>query len=508
MPTFLQELIDRLQSLDRRIVIGVTGVIAVLLIWSISYWATRPEWVVLMPGLDLESVGEVTTRLDEERVPYRLQRGGTEIQVNEKDLARTRVLLAQSGIPRKGRPGFELFDQPSWGMTDFTQRVNYRRALEGELERTISQMRGIESAQVHLAIRESTSVFRRNERPAEASVFLKLRTGLRPSGELVEAITFLVAGSVDGLSSESVTVLDDAGRVLSAAIEPGVTSGLTKRQIALQREVENYLEMKAEDLVAEVVGRENVRVRISAVLNFDQIDRTTQAVDPDQQATLREERSEIVPTEGAPGGISTIENTSYEVTRTIERFTGGQGNLRRMTIAVLLNDRFVQGEDGAHYEPRSPEELERVESLVRNAVGFDPTRGDDISVVGIPFDIQPSLIGPDERPGILVRMQTMKWPLLIILGGIIILIVTLQLLRRHRLAQLEAALQDEIDETPALEASDTEELEEEEEEKVLEPVDIRPLVPKELSGHAQILATIDERPENAVRVIRAWLREV
>src|SRR5690625_629290 len=167
MPTFLQELIDRLQSLDRRIVIGVTGVIAVLLIWSISYWATRPEWVVLMPGLDLESVGEVTTRLDEERVPYRLQRGGTEIQVNEKDLARTRVLLAQSGIPRKGRPGFELFDQPSWGMTDFTQRVNYRRALEGELERTISQMRGIESAQVHLAMQES-SVFRRTDRQSEA----------------------------------------------------------------------------------------------------------------------------------------------------------------------------------------------------------------------------------------------------------------------------------------------------------------------------------------------------
>src|SRR5690625_1074423 len=166
MPSFLRDLLERLRS-DRRLVLITVGVGSALLIWGFSYWATRPEWVPLMPGLDLGGVAEVTARLDEERIPYRLERAGSEIKVSEDDLARARVALAQSGTPRQGRPGFELFDQPSWGMTDFTQRINYRRALEGELERTISQMRGIESAQVHLAMQES-SVFRRTDRQSEA----------------------------------------------------------------------------------------------------------------------------------------------------------------------------------------------------------------------------------------------------------------------------------------------------------------------------------------------------
>src|SRR5690625_1047990 len=504
MPSFLRDLLERLRS-DRRLVLITVGVGSALLIWGFSYWATRPEWVPLMPGLDLGGVAEVTARLDEERIPYRLERAGSEIKVSEDDLARARVALAQSGTPRQGRPGFELFDQPSWGMTDFTQRINYRRALEGELERTISQMRGIESAQVHLAMQES-SVFRRTDRQSEASVFLRLRSGFRPGAELVEAVTFLVAGSVDGLASENVTVLDDSGRILSAALEPGVTSGLTKRQVALQREIENYLEAKAEDLVAEVVGRENVRVRIAAVLNFDQVDRTTQLVDPDQQVTLREERSEITPPEGSPSGTSTIENTSYEVSRTIERFTGGQGNLRRMTVAVLINDRLVGEGEEQHYEPRSTEELQRVETLVRNAVGLDPTRGDDISVVGIPFDLRPGLGEPGDRTGLAVVLQTSWKPLLALIASLLGFHVPLRVitfLRGEEPEELEVPAL-EAEETPALEAGIDEE---EEEEEAIEPADLRPLVPTGLIGHEQIKATIDERPENAVRVIRAWLRE-
>lgn len=510
MPTFLRDLIDRLGS-GRRLALVAVGVGTAALIWIFSYWATRPEWVALMPGMGIESAGEVSARLDEANIPYRLERGGSEVRVSERDLARARVLLAQSGVPRQGRPGFELFDQPSWGLTDFTQRINYRRALEGELERTISQMRGIESAQVHLAMQE-TSVFRRSDRQAEASVFLKLRGGIRPGAELVEAITFLVAGSVDGLTSENVTVLDDGGRVLSAAIEPGLASGLTKRQLALQREVEGYLEAKAEELVSEVVGPGNVRVKISAVLNFDRVDRTTQTVDPDQQVALREERSEITPVEGGPGATSTIENTSYEVTRTVERFTGGQGTLRRMTVAVLVNDRVVGEGESQQIEPRSAEELQRVESLVRNAVGLDPARGDEISVIGVAFDERPSLASRDDRGGFLVVLQTLQRPLLGLIAVVLVFIVGLQLVRTLRrpaeeveegeggVAALAAPTEPPSDSEP-------EELEAPEGELALAAADIRPLVPTELSGFAQVRATVAARPENAVRVLRAWMRE-
>jgi flagellar M-ring protein FliF len=456
-----------------------------------------------MPGMTLETVGEVSTRLDEAKIPYRLERGGSDLRVSENDLARARVLLAQAGLPRQGRPGFELFDQQSWGMTDFTQRINYRRALEGELERTIGEMRGIESAQVHLAMQE-TSVFRRSDRSAEASVFLKLRAGVRPGAELVEAIAFLVSGSVDGLTSEKVTVLDDGGRVLSAAIETGLASGLTKRQLALQREVEGYLESKAEDLVGEVVGSGNVRVRISAVLNFDQVDRTTQLVDPDQQVALREERSQITPTEGSPGAASTIENTSYEVTRTVERFTGGQGSLRRMTVAVLVNDRMVGSGETMQSEPRGAEELGRVESLVRNAVGLDATRGDEISVVGVPLEKHVSRVVPADRPGFLVIAHTFHRPILGLIAVVLVFIVALQLIRTVRnpvpVTDL-AVVEQELEDAP----EGLEELEEVEEAPRL--IESKPLTLLELEGQAQVRATVDARPENAVRVIRAWLRE-
>lgn len=504
MPPFLQNLLARFGT-GRGAMLAAVGVGAAILIWLFSYWATRPEWVALLPGLSLDAVGEASARLDEAKIPYRLERGGAELRVSEKDLARARVLLAQSGLPRQGRPGFELFDQPSWGMTDFTQRINYRRALEGELERTISQMRGIESAQVHLAMQE-TSVFRRSERTAEASVFLKLRPGIRPGAELVEAITFLVSGSVDGLTSEKVTVLDDGGRILSAALESGLASGLTKRQLALQREVESYLESKAEDLVGEVVGPGNVRVRISAVLNFDRVDRTTQSVDPDQQVALREERSQITPTEGGTLAASTIENTSYEVTRTVERFTGGQGSLRRLTVAVLVNDRVVGTGDEVSIEPRGAEELQRVETLVRNAVGIDPVRGDEISVVSVPFDGKPTLLPREEGPGFLVVVRDFQRPILGLIALLLVFVVALQLIRTQRrpevagaVAALEAG---EVDE----EVTQPEQLEEPEEERpqLREP---KPLVPLQLYGHAQVRATIEERPENAVRVLRAWLRE-
>src|SRR5690606_29225929 len=211
-------LIERIGG-PRRLLMVLIGLGAVALIWGISYWATAPSWVPLFQGLELRDAGAVATQLDEAGIEHRLDRDGSLVLVREDELARARVLLAQAGVPAAGRPGFELFDQPSWGMTDFTQRVNYRRALEGELERTIRKMQGVEGAEVHLALNEA-SVFRRaQDRPLEASVVLRLRPGVRASSELVEGVAFLVASSVDGLQSENVTVLDDAGRVLSVPAE-------------------------------------------------------------------------------------------------------------------------------------------------------------------------------------------------------------------------------------------------------------------------------------------------
>src|SRR4051812_31420368 len=250
MPDF-SFLVDRLGG-ARRAMVLVVGVAAAGLIFFIAQWAGAPTWVPAFTGVPLESVSSMTDKLDQAGVKYQLERGGADIMVAATDLAKARVALAKGGLPSAGRPGMELFDQPSWGMTDFTQRVNYRRALEGELERTIGKMRGIESAQVHLALHESSS-FRNADKPSEASVVLKLRGGEEPSRDVVQGIAHLVASSVDGLESEHVTVVDDGGRLLSEADDPGV-AGLTSHQLNVQREVEGYLETKAQQLVAQIVG--------------------------------------------------------------------------------------------------------------------------------------------------------------------------------------------------------------------------------------------------------------
>src|SRR5918911_149243 len=284
MTESLQPLLDRVGGPRRAMIIAV-GVGSVALIFGLSRWATAPEWVPAYTGVPLELVGKMTDKLDQADIKYRLDRGGADVMVATSDLARARVVLAREGLPSAGRPGLELFDQPSWGMTDFTQRVNYRRGLE----------------------------------------------------------------------SEHVTVVDDGGRLLSEADDPGV-AGLTSHQLNVQREVEGYLETKAQQLVGQIVGAANAKVQVSATINFDKVERATQSVDPDKQATSTEQRSEVVP--GAQGGAgSTNTATSYENSRSLETFSGAMGNGKPLWGAVLVNEKQPGPADKPQTQPRTAEEL-------------------------------------------------------------------------------------------------------------------------------------------------------
>lgn len=365
--------------------IGTLGVM-----WAVAQWAMAPSMVPIFQGLPMEDVGAIAQRLDEEGIQYTLERGGTSVAVAERDLARARVSLAQEGYPSRGEPGWELFDQAAWGMTDFTQRVNYRRALEGELERTISTMRGVERAQVHLAI-QKTSILKQTGPAAQASVVVALRSGSRPEQAMVEGIASLVAGSVEGMEREHVTILDDSGRLLSTADSEVDNAGLTARQLAIQREMEKHLEDKAYQLVEPVVGAGNITVQVAASLNFDQVGRTVETFDLDQQATLSEDRSEIIPGSEEQGASSLTVNSTFETPRSIETFSRSGAQLERMTVAVVVNDREVEQSGQTISQPRTPEELTRVESLVRNALGVMDERGDAITVVSLPFDNTPIL---------------------------------------------------------------------------------------------------------------------
>jgi flagellar M-ring protein FliF len=514
-------LLDRIGG-PRRAAILLVGLATAGLIFGLSRWATAPVWVPAFAGVPVESVGKMTDKLTEAGIAYRLEKGGAEIQVTAEDLARARVALAREGLPAAGRPGLELFDQPSWGMTDFTQRINYRRALEGELERTIGKMRGIEQAQVHVAMSEN-AVFRRSERPLEASVVLKLAGGESPPADVVRGIAHLVASSVDGLDSEHVTIVDDGGRMLTLDGEDASGAGLSSRQLAVQREVERYLEQKAQAIVGQIVGGANARVQVAAQVNFDRVERTVQAVDPDKQAVATEQRAEVTP--GAQGGsASSNVATSYETTKSTESFSGAIGNVKRLTVAVLVNDRAVPGPRPSAL-PRTAAELARIDTLVRNAVGLDAARGDQLSVVNVAFDA-PAAAPADSTPAdVWTKVATVQKPLMVggaLLAVLVVAVLTLRALRPPKpepapapsapqlaagaaaAAALAAGAGSADESAAALAAGDASR-----QQVLIAGPGGGPIVLHEATNPVrdQVVAIIEQRPEAATRVLRNWLKQ-
>ena len=490
-------LLDKVGGPRRAIILAV-GVVAAGLIFAIAQWASAPTWVPAFTGVPLESVSAMTDKLDQAGVKYRLERGGADLMVAATDLAKARVALAKGGLPNAGRPGLELFDQPSWGMTDFTQRINYRRALEGELERTIGKMRGIDQAQVHLVLHE-TDGFAAGDKPTEASVVLKLKGETDP--ETVKGIAHLVASSVEGLTSDHVTIVNDAGRLLSEAIEANTPTGLTSRQLQMQRELEDYLRGKAEKIVAQMVGMSNLRVQVSAPMSFDQIARTSAAVDPDKQVVAQEQKAEIVP--GAQGGAGqNNSSTTYENTKTTESYVAAPGAIKRLTVAVLVADRTPDPKSKATTgTPRSAAELEQIKELVRSAVGADSARGDVVSVVSVPF--APAVVAPMEAPktDIVRVVQTVQRPLLGVLGLALIAVVALLSLKTLKTNNATDASGAQMLAFPNQNAG------------AMMPqaaLTAGPTIPVVLPTNTmrdKVNSTIEQQPDVAARVVRAWLKE-
>lgn len=518
------QLLDRVGGRQRAMLM-VTGLIVAAGLFGISRWATAPEWVPAFTNQPIETVGQMTDKLQQAGILYKLDHGGTDILVSAGDVARARVTLAKDGLPSAGRPGLELFDQPSWGMTDFTQRINYRRALEGELERTIGKMRGVQAAQVHLALHEQ-STFRQADKPSNASVVLRTG-GAAPAQDVVQGIAHLVASSVDGLSSDHVTVLDDSGRLLSTPMDDGSMASLTNSQLATQREVESYLQNKAEGMVGDIVGPGNARVRVTASLNFDKIERQSELVDPEKQATSTEQKYEITP--GAQGGAASSNvATSYDNSKVTESFSGAIGNVKRLSVAVLVNDRLVPAPANSRnakpsYAARTPAEIARIESLVRSAVGADSARGDMVTVVATHLDGADVTSTQDpEKPGLVERVREFQKPAVSVLAIVAMMVIAMMLVRaiksmpaaghlpeRGQLAlgapqQHGATLGDHRTATSAalhahsgqMDASATS----------LPPA--QPLrFPDDSGTRGRVVATIAAKPEVSARVVRAWLKE-
>ncbi len=373
-------------SPGQRLVVGGTIAAIVVAIIVGVVIASRARYSVLYSGLTPEEAGQVVEKLDQKKIPYKLAGGGGTILVPTGKVYSTRIELASEGFPRSGTVGFEIFDKGTFGMTDFLQKVNYRRALEGELAKTISQMEEVEGVRVHIVVPERT-LFKEDQRPATASVVIKMNPARKLLRRQIEGIAYLVASSVEGLEPSRVTILDSRGNLMTRGFPDD--EGQPADKLELTKSVESYLETKAQSLLDEVLGPGKAVVRVSAVLNFERIEKNIERYDPENAAIRSEERVES--TDGEGGGRSETSVTNYELNRTVERIASEVGNIERLSIAVMVDGTYQEvtnerGETVRQFVPRSDEELQKIASIVKSAVGFDPQRNDYFEIASIAFD--------------------------------------------------------------------------------------------------------------------------
>jgi flagellar M-ring protein FliF len=328
---------------------------------------------------------------------------------------------------------------------------------------------------------------------------LKLKGETDP--ETVKGIAHLVASSVEGLTSEHVTIVNDAGRLLSEAVEANSPTGLTSRQLTMQRELEDYMRTKAEKMVAQIVGNQNMRVQVSAAMSFDHLERTSAAVDPEKQVIAAEQKSDITP--GQQGGAAQNNtSTTYENTKTTESFVAAPGAVKRLTVAVLVADRAPANGKG-NGTPRSAAELAQIETLVRSAVGADSARGDVVSVVSVPF--APVVVAPVEAPktDVVKVMQTAQRPLLGIMGLALIIVIALLSLKSLKSTGAQMSANGQMLALSGGGNAGTAMMHQ-------NAINSGPMTPVMLPTNTmrdKVNSTIEQQPDVAARVVRAWLKE-
>ena len=428
----LQSLLSRLRAVGANFTVGqlaslfVSFAIVVGVVLGSAMWLNKPNYALLFADMDQESVAQVVTRLKSMKVQYELDAGGRSIRVPSSRVDELRLEFTAQGMPASGRIGFEIFDRTSFGATEFVEQVNYRRALEGEIARTINTMSEVAGARVHIAMGKD-SLFG-EKRPAKASVVLKLKDsrGSLPAST-VAGISNLVAASVEGLRPEGVVIVDSLGRPLS---RPGEgDEGLGAAQLERQQRLEREMATRVIALLDPVVGEGRARVNVALKLNPKSRELTEERWDPNTVVRSRQtsaDLSSLTPTAGGvagargnmpapatgpnaatatattppplpagPGSSRQTETTNYEVSRTTTRTIEPPGDVARLSVAVILDDAHEvktddKGAQTVTRTPRKPEEIQKLQALVAAAVGIDETRGDQITVENVSFEEIPT----------------------------------------------------------------------------------------------------------------------
>ncbi|MBW1709901.1 MAG: flagellar M-ring protein FliF [Deltaproteobacteria bacterium] len=378
-------------------------------------WANKPSYEILYSGLSQDEAGEIVVKLKEKKIPYQLDSGGTTIMAPKERLQETRLELATEGLPRGGGVGMELFNKTSLSTSAFVQRLNYQRAIQGELERTIVKFPQVAQARIHLNIPKE-SLFLEDARDPSASVMLKLFPNRTLSQAQILGIVHLVSSSVEGLKAENISVVDTSGGLIYKKDDEAETAMLTASQIQQRKMIEKTLADRVTSMLERVVGPNKAVARVTAEVDYSRTSTTEETFNPDLAVVRSEERiseKSTGPTRiasGAPaarynleagegtGAVSaqmpetyekTEETTNYDITRVNRQTVIPGGGIKRLSVAVMVDGKEVVTTEGdktvRSVVPRTEEELDRLEEVVRHAIGYDEERGDTVVVTSFQF---------------------------------------------------------------------------------------------------------------------------
>ena len=411
-----------------KLMLVICAAAALSVVIALLFWVKEPGYKVLFSGISDEDGGAIVSQLVQMNIPYRIDNAGGSIMVPDAQVHEARMKLAQQGLPKGGAVGFELMDQEKFGISQFGEQINYQRALEGELARTIEKLGPIRSARVHLAT-PKPSMFIREQKQPTASVTVNLIAGrLLEEGQVV-AITHLISSAVTGLSADKVTIVDQRGNLLTQEGE----GGHPVSQLKYIHKVETDYQQRIQHILAPLVGEGNVRAQVTAQIDFIQKEQTQEQYQPntDQQKMAVRSRQSSQSAQGnrsgnggVPGALTNLpptpatapvtrpiqapeganqgtaapvgsdsalpynnrndETTNFEIDRTLTHTTLNTGRIERLSVAVVINH-LPQGEDGSA-KPLAEAELARISSLVKEAIGYSEARGDRVNILNSPFN--------------------------------------------------------------------------------------------------------------------------
>jgi flagellar M-ring protein FliF len=526
--------------------VGVVGVVV-----GSAYYVNVPTYSLLFSDMDAESASSVVAKLKNDKVPYLLDEGGRTIRVASTRVDELRLAFSSASMPSTGRIGFEIFDRTAFGTTEFLEHINYRRALEGELARTIGTIAEVASARVHIAMAKD-SLFSGEAQAAKASVVLKLRSNRPPAAATVSGIAGLLAASVESLRPEAVVIVDTFGRSLSKSAEENDEAGGAP-PVERQHRIERELTTRVVALLEPVVGSGHVRVNVSARLGGKSEEETEERWDPTTVVRSKQSSSDSGATASAQGvagaranmppNVSTaprtpappaaaptaasrsVEVTNFEVSKLTRHTIAPRGQLARLSVAVILDDDHATTKDAAGktavaLKPRTAEEMKRIQGLVAAAVGLDAERGDQLTVENIAFEEAPLDEAPPATTGWMQRltpqgpdgvrstvMESIRVGVVLLLA-VVAFFAILKPMARRALRVSSAQLLS----SPALAGGaggvrTVADMEGEIEAEILAGVAAK-AAPRRLPVLTKRIARgVDQQPEHAAKLVRNWLMD-